>query len=65
MLRLFVGLELPESIKQRLLPVQRGVTGARWQTAEQLHLTLRFIGNADETLVQATRAVLTGLPFAA
>lgn len=44
MIRLFVALDLPEDIRARLLALQGGVPGARWTTNEQLHLTLRFIG---------------------
>jgi RNA 2',3'-cyclic 3'-phosphodiesterase len=46
-MRLFVGLDLPDSIKTALLTTMGGVAGARWQTAAQLHLTLRFIGEVD------------------
>jgi 2'-5' RNA ligase len=46
-MRLLVGLDLPESIKTALLASMGGVADARWQTAEQLHLTLRFIGEVD------------------
>jgi 2'-5' RNA ligase len=46
-MRLFVGLDLPESIKAALLASMGGVANARWQTAEQFHLTLRFIGEVD------------------
>ncbi|WP_310476324.1 RNA 2',3'-cyclic phosphodiesterase [Sandarakinorhabdus sp.] len=47
MIRLFVGLDLPEQVKTALLASMGGVAGARWQRAEQLHLTLRFIGEVD------------------
>ena len=46
-MRLFVGLDLPDSIKTALLASMGGVANARWQTADQLHLTLRFIGEVD------------------
>ena len=46
-MRLFVGLDLPERIKTALLASMGGVADARWQTAAQLHLTLRFIGDVD------------------
>jgi RNA 2',3'-cyclic 3'-phosphodiesterase len=46
-MRLFVGLDLPDSIKTALLATMGGVANARWQTAAQLHLTLRFIGEVD------------------
>ncbi len=46
--RLFVGLDLPETVKDRLLTLEGGIPGARWQDREQLHLTLRFIGEVEE-----------------
>jgi 2'-5' RNA ligase len=45
--RLFVALAIPESVAQSLLLLSGGVPGARWQTCEQLHLTLRFIGEVE------------------
>lgn len=46
-MRLFVALPIPETIAQSLMLLQGGVPGARWQQREQLHLTLRFIGEVD------------------
>ena len=47
MIRLFVALELPEAVRSGLSMLQGGVPGARWATGEQLHLTLRFIGEVE------------------
>ena len=47
MMRLFVALALPDLIAENLLLLQGGVPGARWSQREQLHLTLRFIGEVD------------------
>jgi 2'-5' RNA ligase len=46
-IRLFVALALPDSVAESLMLLQGGVPGARWSTREQLHLTLRFIGEVD------------------
>jgi RNA 2',3'-cyclic 3'-phosphodiesterase len=46
-MRLFVALALPDNVAEGLAMLQSGVPGARWQTREQLHLTLRFIGEVD------------------
>jgi 2'-5' RNA ligase len=45
--RLFVALRLPQHIRAILLAAMGGISGARWQSEEQLHLTLRFIGEVD------------------
>jgi 2'-5' RNA ligase len=46
-MRLFVALSIPPPVAQSLMLIQGGVPGARWLTREQLHLTLRFIGEVD------------------
>lgn len=45
--RVFFGLELTEPVKTQLLALQGPVDGARWQSRDQLHLTLAFIGDVD------------------
>ncbi len=52
MIRLFVGLELPDAVRRRLAATAGGIPGARWVPEENLHLTLRFIGGIDEGLAQ-------------
>ena len=47
MLRLFVAIRPPAPVRNRLLAAMGGVAGARWQDDDQLHLTLRFIGDVD------------------
>lgn len=44
MIRLFVGLELPRSLRERLGLLAGGVPGARWVPVENFHITLRFVG---------------------
>lgn len=46
-MRLFVALAVPDAVARALMLLQGGVPGARWQSREQLHLTLRFIGEVD------------------
>jgi len=49
--RVFFGLEVPDTVKKRLLALQGPVEGAKWQNRNQLHLTLAFIGKVDEAAV--------------
>lgn len=43
-MRLFVALDLPHPIRERLRWLAGGLPGARWLPPENLHCTLRFIG---------------------
>ena len=45
--RLFVAIRPPRPIRERLMAAMGGISGARWQSDDQLHLTLRFIGEVD------------------
>ena len=46
-MRLFVGLELPWELKQRLAVLGGGIPGARWVPADNLHMTLRSHRRGD------------------
>lgn len=61
MLRLFVALRPPLEMRQALIATMHGVAGARWQSDAQLHLTLAFIGDADETQAERIDAGLRGV----
>ena len=56
--RLFVAIRPPAAIRALLLGAMGGISGARWQTEDQLHLTLRFIGEADRHLAGDIHAAL-------
>jgi len=45
--RLFVCLELPESVRKRLAELDPQVRGVRWLEPRQMHLTLSFLGNVS------------------
>ncbi len=49
MIRLFVGLELPEHIQEQVYNLRGGIPNTRWMNKENLHLSLRFIGQVEET----------------
>ena len=48
--RLFVAIRPPESIRDLLLDAMDHSADFRWQTDEQLHLTLRFVGEVERPL---------------
>lgn len=59
--RLFVALRPPGLVREQLLAAMHGVSAARWQDDEQLHLTLRFIGEVDRHRAEDIAAALGGL----
>jgi len=69
MIRLFVALRPPLAIRDRLADLMDGVAGARWQDDEQLHLTLRFVGEVErpqaEDLADALAQVHAPAPVVA
>lgn len=59
--RLFVALRPPHAIRALLIAAMHGVSGARWQDDDQLHLTLRFIGEVDHHRAEDIAAALGAL----
>jgi 2'-5' RNA ligase len=61
MLRLFVGLGMPDGVAARLSIMCAGVPGATWVEPANLHLTLRFIGEVEEQDAEEIDALLAGV----
>jgi len=68
-LRLFVGLFVPAAAARELHTTVRGIlagAGFRFVPPEEIHLTLRFVGETEESKVEGLRASLerslSGLP---
>ena len=52
MVRLFVALSLPDSVRADILTICGGLPSARWLARENFHLTLRFIGEVGDEDIQ-------------
>ncbi len=63
MVRLFFGLELPEELRLRIAGLAGGIERARWVPSENLHITLRFIGEVDETAMQDIAVAASAIRF--
>jgi RNA 2',3'-cyclic 3'-phosphodiesterase len=59
--RLFVAIRPPRLVREQLLGLMGGISGARWQTDEQLHITLRFIGEVEGHVAEDVAAALTSI----
>jgi RNA 2',3'-cyclic 3'-phosphodiesterase len=58
MLRLFVAVDLPAELRPAVVHLCQGIGGARWTRPEQLHITLRFLGDTPEDLLADMRVHL-------
>jgi 2'-5' RNA ligase len=56
--RLFVAIRPPEPIRDILIDAMDDGPDFRWQEEEQLHLTLRFIGEVDRPVADDLAAAL-------
>ena len=63
--RLFVSLELPHSITQRLAELDPHLRGVRWLAPEQMHLTLSFLGNVSDDVAEALKKNLEAITWKA
>lgn len=45
--RLFTGIEIPAPIRLRLSLIRAPLDGAKWIDADNMHITLRFVGDVD------------------
>ena len=64
--RLFVAIRPPAPIRDLLIDTMEGLDAARWHGEDQLHLTLRFIGEVETPLANDLAAALgqvSGEPF--
>lgn len=66
MIRSFLAIELPEAIRRKIEEVQRDLrishADVRWVNPENIHLTLKFFGNIDESRIDPIVQSLEG-PF--
>jgi 2'-5' RNA ligase len=57
-LRLFVAIAIPEAVRNEMVAVQRelqplALGDVRWTNPEQLHLTLKFLGDVPSASIEA------------
>ena len=59
MIRLFVALKIPSDIKQDLFIICKKLSGEnehyRWENPEKIHLTLKFIGEVKEDILDSIK----------
>ena len=61
--RLFIAIRPPDDVRRQLLGLMGGLHDLRWQNDNQLHLTLRFIGEVDRPVADDIAAALQTIRF--
>jgi 2'-5' RNA ligase len=66
-MRLFIGIELPENIREGLAEVERELgavtNSARWVATESAHLTLKFLGEITEQRAEEVHQAMSVLTW--
>ena len=57
--RLFVAIRPPEHIRDLLIDAMDDSADFRWQDDEQLHITLRFVGEVDRPIAEDLASALS------
>ncbi len=52
-MRLFIAIELPGDLKRMIGRLQADIPGARWVSPEQIHLTLAFLGEVEDSTLES------------
>ena len=64
-MRLFVALEIPSAVREKLAALIEALRAlspqTRWVRPENLHVTLKFIGEVPEARLAGIRAALAGI----
>jgi RNA 2',3'-cyclic 3'-phosphodiesterase len=61
--RLFVSIELPHSVTQRLAELDPHLRGVRWLEPAQMHLTLSFLGNVPGDIAETLKKNLLAIAW--
>lgn len=64
-MRTFIALELSEEIREELLRLQNELkkidADVKWVNTENIHLTLKFLGEAEEARIAVVKEALAGI----
>ena len=62
-MRAFVAIDMPDPVRTALEDLQDHVPVGRLTDPDQMHLTLAFLGEQPDDLIQAAHEVLNGIRF--
>ena len=67
-MRIFISVEFPEEIKKELMLIQKeidklGLIRGKFTEPENIHLTLKFLGEISDSELRAVKDKLSNLDF--
>ena len=64
-MRVFIAIEVPEELKKKISELQKelNIDGIKLVEKENLHITLKFLGNVDEDKVDEIKKMLSSIKF--
>lgn len=65
-MRLFIAFDIPEKVKEQLVSIQKKIkteAKIKWVKAENIHLTLKFLGDVAGDKVDEIKARLENISF--
>ncbi len=57
--RLFIAIDIPDQVKDNICELRRNLPGVRWTIRDQIHITMRFIGDSDDILFNQIKSSLS------
>lgn len=57
--RLFIAIDTPEQVRDNICELRRNLPGVKWTVRDQLHITMRFIGDTDDPLFNQIKSSLS------
>lgn len=64
-MRAFIAIELPEDIRKYLVEIQKQIGDSnakiKWVEEENIHLTLKFLGDVEEDKIEDVKNILSGI----
>jgi 2'-5' RNA ligase len=67
-MRCFIAIDIPEEIKEKIMKIEKELEekikeSAKFVERENLHITLKFLGEIEENKAQKIKEIINSIPF--
>jgi 2'-5' RNA ligase len=63
--RLFIAIDIPDTVKDNICELRRNLSGVKWTVREQIHITMCFIGDTDDVFFNQIKTSLAEIKLPA